>query len=265
MPKRKSAHKKRKQKHTQKKFYSHALLVLERQRRAVSFSLTIHSKQINKASNIIFRTTKSARLKKCVNKHICRPVTTIHKTELKFANKGIKSIDISLYLILTDTAITRNIMNTTVGIIVRHSKTFVGFIGITTPQLTAYNGQQCARNNIFLIWIKHLWNLLLSELSEAYKYLTWRAISQLLDNISVRNTPEYFTESAHLRIFSARDSLGLKSLQYFTPNIKPYDLLTLKTILYATVYFELTGSSSLSPDREAQKQPQSSAYKINCD
>ena len=39
----------------------HAQLVLDRQRKAVTFFRTIH-KQINKASNI-FRTTKSARVK----------------------------------------------------------------------------------------------------------------------------------------------------------------------------------------------------------
>ena len=64
---RKSAHRKRKKKththtHAKKKVYNHALLVLERQRRAVSFFQTIHSEQINKASNT-FRTTKSAREK----------------------------------------------------------------------------------------------------------------------------------------------------------------------------------------------------------
>ena len=41
------------EKHTHEKVYSHALLVPERQRRAVRFSQTIHSKQINKASNIL--------------------------------------------------------------------------------------------------------------------------------------------------------------------------------------------------------------------
>ena len=63
-------------------------------------------------------------------------------------------------------------------------------------------------------------------------------------------------------IFSSRDGLSLKSLQYFTPNIMPYDLLALKTILCSTAYFEQTASSSLSPDREGQKQHKSSAYII---
>ena len=48
---------------TQKINGLHAILVLERKRRAVSFSQTIHSKQINKASNT-FRLAKSARVKK---------------------------------------------------------------------------------------------------------------------------------------------------------------------------------------------------------
>ena len=67
--KRKSAHRKRKKEtltHThkkkKKKVYSHALIILKRQRRTVSFSQTIYTKQIYKASNI-FRRTKSARVK----------------------------------------------------------------------------------------------------------------------------------------------------------------------------------------------------------
>ena len=62
--KRKNAHRKRKTfPQTQKINGLHAILVLERKRRAVSFSQTIHSKQINKASNT-FRMAKSARVKK---------------------------------------------------------------------------------------------------------------------------------------------------------------------------------------------------------
>ena len=45
-----------------KKVYSHALIILKRQRRTVSFSQTIYTKQIYKAS-YIFRRTKSARVK----------------------------------------------------------------------------------------------------------------------------------------------------------------------------------------------------------
>ena len=72
--KRKSAHRERKKKkknkrshtHThkkkKKKVYSHALIILKRQRRTVSFSQTIYTKQIYEASNI-FRRTKSARVK----------------------------------------------------------------------------------------------------------------------------------------------------------------------------------------------------------
>ena len=48
-------------------------------------------------------------------------------------------------------------------------------------------------------------------------------------------------------ILPSRDSLGLKSLQYFTPNIIPYDLLAWKTMLYATAYFEQTASSFIEP------------------
>ena len=102
--------------------------------------------------------------------------------------------------------------------------------------------------------------MLRSELPTAYKYLIWRVISQSSDNVSVRNTPKYFTESTNLMILPSRDSLGLKSLQYFTRNIMPYDLQALKTILCATVYFEQTASSSLSPVREGQKQHKSPAH-----
>ena len=63
-------------------------------------------------------------------------------------------------------------------------------------------------------------------------------------------------------VLPSRDSLDLKSVLYFTPNIMPYDLQALKTILCATAYFEQTASSSLSSDREGQKQHKSSAYII---
>ena len=48
--------------HTKRKVYSHALIILERQRKTVSFSQTIYTKQIYNAINI-FRTTKSAKVK----------------------------------------------------------------------------------------------------------------------------------------------------------------------------------------------------------
>ena len=80
--------------------------------------------------------------------------------------------------------------------------------------------------------------------------------------VLVRNTPKYFTESTNLMILQSRDISGLKFLHYFTPNIMPHDLLELKTMLCATAYFEQTASSSLSPDREGQKQHKSSAYII---
>ena len=62
-------------------------------------------------------------------------------------------------------------------------------------------------------------------------YILTTMISQSPDNVLVRNTPKYFTELTNLIIFQSRDSLGLKYLQYFTPNIMPNDLLALKTIL----------------------------------
>ena len=75
-------------------------------------------------------------------------------------------------------------------------------------------------------------------------------MSKSSDNVSVRNTPKYFTESTNLMIFPSRDTLGLKSLQYFPPNIMPYDLQALKTILCATAYIEQAASSSLSRDSD---------------
>jgi len=60
-------------------------------------------------------------------------VTAIHKAKQKLANEGIKSINIGNYLILTYTAIMRNIMNTALKVIVGHSKASIAFIAVATP------------------------------------------------------------------------------------------------------------------------------------